>query len=384
MWWIDFSDAVLGYKLIGIKPDDKKNVLLRFLRLGLPATFFGDVLKIPIYRSKVYLKALFGLEYEDMGEFGFIPLIKKNSKRYGAFAAAIIVFAVLSFASGKVYDIRIRGNENISSDAVETELAEAGLYIGADFRLLSLSEVENRVLLKSDDIGWININRRGTVAYVELREKRTFSDKDDHGFSNIVAAEDCVIEQITVKSGFAAVKVGDTVKRGDLLISGVLPEEIGGGFVNAEGIVRGRIYDESTVSVLRCERVDALKSNTKSAVRVKIFNFSINIFKKYSNYVPECVIIKENKQLYLFGKYRLPVVITSEYAQLYVKEDVEHTDKELIDLAEAALYESRESRFRGCEVVMLRTEGRFTENGYELTDKASVVRDIGVEKYFYN
>jgi similar to stage IV sporulation protein len=319
-----------------------------------------------------------------MGEFGFVPFLKKNSNRYGAFAAALIVFAVLVFASGKVYDVRIRGNENMSAEAVETELAKAGLYVGADFRSISLSKVKNTVLSDSDGIGWININRRGTVAYVELREKRSFSDEEDHGFSNVVALQDCVIEQITVKSGLAMVKVGDTVKAGDLLISGVLPEDMGGGFVNADGIVLGRIYDESTVSVPRCESIDTLKSSTESARGIKIFNFSINIFKKYSNYVPEYDIIKNNKQLYLFGKYRLPIAVTSEYAQKYVKENVTHTDKELIDIAQRALSESRASRFLGCEVVMLKTVGRFTENGYELTDKASLIRDVGEEKYFYN
>jgi hypothetical protein len=100
--------------------------------------------------------------------------------------------------------------------------------------------------------------------------------------------------------------------------------------------------------------------------------------------VPEYVIIKNNKQLYLFGKYRLPIAVTSEYAQKYVKENVTHTDKELIDIAQRALSESRASRFLGCEVVMLKTVGRFTENGYELTDKASLIRDVGEEKYFYN
>ena len=38
-------------------------------------------------------------------------------------------------------------------------------------------------------------------------------------FSNIVADRDGIIEEITVKKGYATVKPGDVVKKGDILIS---------------------------------------------------------------------------------------------------------------------------------------------------------------------
>ena len=222
------------------------------------------------------------------------------------------------------------------------------------------------------------------MAYVELREKRIFEDEEQTGYSNIVAAEDCVIEQITVKSGFAAVEVGDTVRRGDLLISGVLPAEAGGGFVNAEGVVLGRVYDENTVFVTRSESVEEPESDLPYAKRVKIFNFSINIFKKYRNYADGCVIIESTKQLYLFGKYRLPISIVTDRAVKYRTSEVTYSDDELIRLADEKLTEARADRLRGSEIVALRTEGKFTEGGYELTDKVSIIRAVGEEKYFYN
>ena len=43
------------------------------------------------------------------------------------------------------------------------------------------------------------------------------------------------------------VKVGDVVKKGDLLISGVLPLELGGGFCTAQGEVKGRVADRVEV-----------------------------------------------------------------------------------------------------------------------------------------
>ena len=379
-----FNMAVLGYKLIGINECDSEKVISRFIRRRISASYSGGALKVPISRVPSCMKALSGIEYEDLGSFGLIPFICRLKGRWGIVSAALAVVILMIFSSGRIFDIRVRGNEEMSVDEVEAELSRAGLFIGGSFRSLSLSEVETELLSASDKIGWININRRGTVAYVELREKRIFEDEEETGYSNIVAAEDCVIEEITVKSGFAAVEVGDTVRRGDLLISGVLPAEAGGGFVNAEGVVLGRVYDENTVFVSRSESVEEPESDLPYAKRVKIFNFSINIFKKYRNYADGCVIIENAKQLYLFGKYRLPISIVTERAVKYRITEITYSDDEILRLADEKLTEARADRLRDCEIVALRTEGKFTEDGYELTDKASIIRAVGEEKYFYN
>ena len=379
-----FNMSVLGYKLIGINECDSEKVISRLFWRRVSASYSGGVLKVPISRVPSCLKALSGVEYKDLGSFGLIPFVCRIRGRWGILLAALTVMILTVFSSGRIFDIRVHGNEEMSVDEVEAELSRAGLFVGGSFRSLSLSEVETELLSASDKIGWININRRGTVAYVELREKRIFEDEAQTGYSNIVAAEDCVIEQITVKSGFAAVEVGDTVRRGDLLISGVLPAEAGGGFVNAEGVVLGRVYDENTVFVSRSESVEEPESDLPYAKRVKIFNFSINIFKKYRNYADGCVIIEDAKQLYLFGKYRLPISIVTERAVKYRTSEVTYSDDELIRLADEKLTEARADRLCDSEIVALRTEGKFTEGGYELTDKASIIRAVGEEKYFYN
>ena len=70
-----------------------------------------------------------------------------------------------------VWDIRPSGNENIANSDIKARLESCGFSVGDLWQEKTLSEVETEFLKRYDDISWININRRGTVAYVTLIEK---------------------------------------------------------------------------------------------------------------------------------------------------------------------------------------------------------------------
>ena len=152
-----------------------------------------------------------------------------------------IVLLLRLLTAGRVWDIRIEreeGDSDFSSALILEELEEAGLAVGDRWSRIDRDGVETALLSSSSHIGWVSITRTGAVAHVKVREKTKFRGEpvaEEDGYANIVAAFDCVIEEITVVRGFAVVSVGDTVRAGDLLISGILPEEAGGGFCRAEG-----------------------------------------------------------------------------------------------------------------------------------------------------
>ena len=129
-------------------------------------------------------------------------------------------------------------------------------------------------MAKSTAVAWLNINRRGTVAYVTVLEKEVHGQEVKEGYSNVVAACDAVIEEISVVRGVACVKVGDSVKKGDLLISGVLPEEQGGGFCYAEGEIFGRVSESISVSVDEYKIKKTEKNSEIAHLDIKIFGFS--------------------------------------------------------------------------------------------------------------
>ena len=157
----------------------------------------------------------------------------------------------------------MEGNESVTDGEIILALAEEGFEIGDFWFNIDKGEIETSFLLNNKKISWININRRGSVAYVKVIESDVnHSAPDDRtGYSNIVASSDCVIEEITVKQGTAMVKPGDVVKKGDILVAGVMPSESGGGFCYADASVIGRVSD--TVSVQIDRKTEKITQNNK-------------------------------------------------------------------------------------------------------------------------
>jgi len=376
---------LLGYRCFTVREEDKALAVTALLKRNLSARINqnGEI-AVPIHRTEKYKKALKKTEFTVSDIKGLPSLFLKYRFRYGIIAGIMLIFVYILFSSSFVWDIRVEGNEEISASAVEEELSACGFYVGAPWRSKELSEIETGVLEKSDSIGWININRRGNVAYVTVRGKSVYENKDEgDGFSNIVAARDCVIEEITVRRGIACVKAGDTVKAGELLISGVIPAELGGGFVRADGDVFGIISEKIEVSVPKEEITKTYSDAHTKEISLKIFNFSLKLFKKYGNVGNDCVIIEDEKEFVLFGKYRIPFGIRKVYVSKATEKTVQYTDKEMIDIARARLNLKRAQGLRDADVIRLQTVGGLTDTGYTITTYATVLKDIGEEKYFF-
>ena len=319
-------------------------------------------------------------DYEEslpLGLFGYVRRIKYK----GAVISGIVVSALLvAFFSGLVWDIRIEGNEKLSDAKILSELERCGFSVGDLWALADNDKVCTRILAESRDIGWISINRRGTVAYVSVIERVTGNvgnTDEGSGYANIIASKDCIIEDITVKRGQALVKKGDSVKKGDVLVLGALPEEAGGAFCRAEAEIIGRVSDKISVAVDRnYEKKTEILSECR-AINIQIFGLDINIFKKYGNSIDECAIIEEVNTLSLLGKYRLPIAIKREEAKQYEISSCLYTDSELISVALSRLREKTAVRLESADLLKIKTEGEFTESGYVMVNYITLAESIG-------
>ncbi len=374
---------LLGYVEVRIEPIDMPKAINALLRANLSADFDKEgMFKVSLPRLKKYTSALIGTNYTVSEAKGAVGFLIKNRKRYGAFTALALLAVYFIFVSNFIWDVRIEGNERLADSLVEEELCEAGIYIGRSWSALSRSEAERALLENSDDIGWVNINRRGNVAYVTIKEKNIYDNPDDiKGYSNIIASYDCVIEEITVKSGIAVVRAGDTVKKGQLLISGIIPSELGGGFVRAEGEVLGRVSEDISVEVSRDEDVIFYENEVLSEAYINFFNFSVNIFKRYGKSDIDCAIIEDVKVCVLFGN-RLPIKIVRIYNQPVSTKHITRTDKELTSVAAYRLSKVRHLKLCDAQLLRMSTYGEFTDDGYKMSSSVTVLRDVGEERYF--
>ena len=378
--------VVFGYRKLKISPDQLSLLTSILIRASIPSIINNDgtvtVRERDFERIKELISGRIDFSFSDpLGLYG-----RWKGYKYKIALVISVLLSIISvlFLSGLVWDIRVEGNERITDSQVVLGLSDAGFSIGDMWHTKDLSKIEADFLDCSNDVAWININRRGSVAYVRIIESE--EDTEDVKLcdkpSNIVATADCVIEEITVKRGIAAVKPGDTVRKGDILVIGAYPEEMGGGFCRAEASVIGRINDSISVEIDReYEKKTASKQKLYS-ITLNIFKFSLNIFKKYGNLTNDCAIIEDEIKYSLFNTAKLPLSVRRVYVVEYDGVIGKYSDEQLVKIASDRLTSMRLSRLAGADLLRIRTEGRFTDSGYILTSDMVFLSEVGVQVDF--
>lgn len=150
-----------------------------------------------------------------------LPFVVRRIKNLLPLCAGIVVMlAVASALGGTVITIDIEGSSVIPRSQIMSSLARCGLEIGMPRSRVDVKRLEQQLLLDNKRLSWAAVNLSYGRAVVELRDKH-----DDAHYAvgpagvAIVARRDAQIVKITVVSGEALVKEGETVSAGQPLVA---------------------------------------------------------------------------------------------------------------------------------------------------------------------
>lgn len=381
---IRIDTLIFGYRVFSVKPKDTAKALTALLRHNMTVKIKDNSFIVKESDAKRIEKILTNrVEFCKSEMRGLGGFVYKNRLRIGFFVAVFLSALLFLFSGLVVWDVRVEGSEYGYEEEIKKDLAECGFSSGTLWHKVDKSELEVTMLQKSEYISWININRRGTVAYVNVIDKVVHEEKEEKtGYSNVVASSDAIIEEITVSRGIAMVKVGDSVKKGDILICGVLPMENGGGYCYAEGTVIGRVSD--VVSVIAEAKSEEKLENKKviSEITLNFFNFPINIFKSYRNFDNDYDIIECDEEYFLPGGSKLPVSLHKKYISLYTRTLITLSSQEQTLLASKMLSEALSDRLSGATLLRINTQGEFNSRGYSLSASIVLSENIGYDAPF--
>ncbi len=379
------EELIFGYYKIAAEESSIPRLADIFLKSGISSRISpSGTAHIPRREFSAFKNNARGrLRYSVLYEGGLPAYVKGLLRRPGLLIGLFLSIVLSVILSGTVWDVRIDGNERLGEEQVISALRSEGVFVGARISGYDKHELEAGVRSSTPDIAWISVNRRGTVLYVSLIERENIispeEPSDSPEFSNIVADKDGVITDISVSSGTAMVKIGDVVRRGDILISGVIETESGTVMTRAEGSV---MAEQSTEIVTEIPQNYTVRNEKKTSLRIfalKIFNFSVNIFKKYGNPPTYCDIIETEKECVVGENVRLPLAFIRVYYREYEECVLERTENELISEAEKALKEEL-SALSSAEITALRSSGGFTDSGYRLRTDVVFIGEIGEER----
>lgn len=188
-----------------------------------------------------------------VSKVGLPFLLRRYRKRktfiLGAFVCLILFNILISF----IWIVEIDGNKNTSDEEINAVLLKHGIRPGILKYNVNTDNIANALMLEIDELSWTGVSVRGTKLKVSVRERRIppeLVDTDEP--CNIIAAKDGMIESIYTQKGTALVKEGDTVIKGQVLVSGVLKnkhDENDIKLVHALAEVRARTWYEGSASV---------------------------------------------------------------------------------------------------------------------------------------
>ncbi len=252
-----------------IETENREGALTHLIQSGVPfssprreekgISFTASFFKRKYFES--FFKNL-GVEMTSKPE-GLISRLFFLKERKGIIIGGVLGFFLIYLSTFYVWSVRIEGNKTLTDSEITRIMSECGFYEGVKKKDVDVNEIQNEVLKRCHELSFFSINVHGMVADVVVHERETSRKPDDREEPyNLVADIDGVIVSSVILDGQPMFKTGDTVARGELLVSGIM---------------------DSTAEGLRLRRADG-KVFAKTS---RTLNFSLPLEGYYKSYVRE-------------------------------------------------------------------------------------------------
>ena len=346
--------------------------------------------KVPLYTTGRVKHILTdeGIEY-DLSDIKGLPFyLRLLIKRPGLGIGFLLFFFIMHLSGDSVWYIDIKGNEKYSDEFIVNQLEELGFTYGTYIPSVDFDQLHSEYLARFSEISWISVNMNGTYANVQVREKRLGGDAEhkDGKYANIVASEDGIISHEETSSGVSLVSGGDVVRKGELLVSGVIPLRNGGErFTYAESKVYAYVprYIEVEIPFEIREKVYSGEEYTKKTAKIfkKSINLSINSGFEYTTYDK----IEGSMRASVFDVIPLPIWIEKKVYKEYYYEYRTLTKEDAVSRARAELRDRLDEVLENAELTSSKISYEVTADSFiikcELTCLADIARVVEFNAY---
>lgn len=305
------------------------------------------------YTMKISIKGFFALKTllrktgtraSVLRRYG-LPFFMQRIKKRKIFVLGLFACMLFWMISAQyIWDIEIEGNYSLTEDVLLEYLEGQGIHTAMRKENLQIEELEKKLREEYDIITWASLKVDGTTLIIQLKENDMVTyEKESQSKQDIVAVKDGVIVYMITRKGVPQVAVGDTVEKGQLLVSGAVP------VYNEDATVRKYQYYEADADILisyektiSVEKKIAYQEKEYSGQEKRIclfgmgdkeWNFSFGRIP-YDAYD----VMEEKKQVQLLEHLYLPVFYGIKYAKEYTVADKMYTDEEMQQIMEEEWY----------------------------------------------
>ena len=194
---------------------------------------------LPALRSLVQEK---GWRMENVQPLGLSALWNSMLARPGIPIGAVLAVAAALILSQFIWQVDVR-NAGAYQTEVRSFLSESGFAPGMMRRSIDAKALERTLSYRYPEVAWFRVYATGITLVVEVTQGTAPPALPDASPQDVYAQHDGIVESIRVYAGTAAVKPGQAVKTGDVLIRGMERAADGAEApVAAEGVVMARCW----------------------------------------------------------------------------------------------------------------------------------------------
>ena len=338
-WFLHLWNGYLLIQLRGFSPERFLN-LCSANRIEIWALNYQDggyqfymtlkgyrAVKPLVRKSKVRLRIL--------GRFGLPFFLYRNRKRKLYFAGVVSFFLILHLMSLFIWDIEFEGNRMYTYETLTDFLETEQITFGMRKSRIDCDLLEEEIRLAFPEITWVSARVSGTRLLVKIKENEVLSSipETDTGPCNLVADRDGVITAMIVRKGTAAVKIGDQVEKGQILVKGEVEirndsdEVVNIHYVHADADVMARTEYQVTEKFPLLHTKQAETGKQRHGYYLKAFRYSA-LFLLPGGGENSWKMVMEERQFKLFQNFYLPFYLGKITAKEYNTYESYYTKEE--------------------------------------------------------
>jgi len=231
--------------------------------------------------------------------------------------AAVFFFYLL--IPSRIFFVKAEGNRTVPTRQILSEAEKCGIAFGVSREVVRSEKIKNALLERIPQLQWVGVNTSGCVATISVTERNTDQVAEDTiGVSSLYASRDGYILSATATKGSLVVQPGNTVKEGQLLISGLTDCGIAIRAERAEGEIYAQTSRLLNVIMLQDKRLIHTSGTDRKKISLILGKKRINLWKDSGISVDSCGRMYEEYYVTLPGGFLLPVAICIESFPEYI------------------------------------------------------------------
>lgn len=316
-------------------------------------------------------------------KYGMPFFLHRNRKRKAFFLGIFLAGALLFLLSGFIWNIHIEGNHANTTREILNYLETLKIVHGTPKSTIDCPGLAAELRREFPDMIWVSAKIQGTRLILEIKENEDSYEvpsgevpADAEAPTDLIATKDGIVQSVVTRRGTPQALPGSEVKKGDVLVSGMLEITDDSGevasrrYVAADADIR-LVTQEAYEDSFRMEREVRVYQDENAwypVVRIFDWQFHLGFFTDRDSPQDKCLTLSP---VHLTENFVLPLSLGKMEQKIYRVETREYSEEEARDLARQHLEQYCE-KLEEQDIKVLETNVETTVAGSMCTSRGTL------------